>query len=100
MSSTTAAAHQESSFLGTTQPVWLQVDVHEHKLSFRDRSAREFAEAEFDDHPMWIDTRELLDGGEWRSLRERVLTIFESANETPAAFCVSSRYIVAAARRT
>jgi len=37
--------------------------------------------------------------GEAGALRERMLTIYEAANEDPGSFKVTSRYIVATARR-
>jgi hypothetical protein len=37
--------------------------------------------------------------GEDEALRERMLAIYEAANEDPDAFRVTSRYVVATARR-
>ena len=37
--------------------------------------------------------------GEGDALRERMLAIYEAANEDPDAFRVTSRYVVATARR-
>ena len=51
-------------------------------------------------HPLAIAGRALLDrSGEGPAVRERMLAIFEAGNEDPDAFRVTSRYIVAVARR-
>ncbi len=50
------------------------------------------AEFELADHPIWVGTREVLESrGDWQALRERAIERFTSANEDPAAFCVTSR---------
>jgi SAM-dependent methyltransferase len=94
------AWHEYQALSGLLGPYGFAVELLEHKLAFHAASAREFAEFEFRDHPMWIGAREVLEDGEWRALRDRVLEIFQGANETSNAFCVLSRYAVAIARRT
>lgn len=76
------------------------VTVSEHALTFAAPSAADFVEGEFRDHPMWVAGRETLEArGLAQSARERALAIFAAANEDPEAFAVTSRYVVAVARR-
>jgi SAM-dependent methyltransferase len=71
------------------------VSTEEHTISFEANSAREFAEAEFRDHPMWTVAREKLGPERAQELRDRGLLIYEEGNEDPEAFRTTSRYVVA-----
>jgi len=76
------------------------IDIHEHSLAFTGASAREYVDSESENHPLAIAGRALVQShGEADTVRERMLAIFEAANEDPDAFRVTSRYIVAVARR-
>jgi SAM-dependent methyltransferase len=76
------------------------VRLQEHPLAFTAPSAAEFVERELRDHPGWIAAREVLEArGEMRAVRDRVLDVFEAANEEPGAFRVTSSYAVVTAIR-
>ncbi len=76
------------------------VEVEERALSFSGRSPAEFACAELADHPVWVATREVLEPrGEWQEVQDRTVELFAAANEDPAAFRVTSRYVIVSARR-
>ena len=64
-------------------------------LAFEAGSAREFAEGEFEFHPMWVGIREKLGPERAAEVRDRGLAIYEQANEDPSGFRVTSRYVVA-----
>lgn len=68
-------------------------------IAFEAPSAREFAEFEFQNHPMWIKTREQLGAERVEELRDHGMLIYEEGNEDPAAFRITSRYVVAEIRR-
>ena len=77
------------------------IECYEESLAFVAPSAREFADAEFRDHPLWIAARQVLEPrGEVERLRERAIEILVAANEDPTGFRVSSRYIVTVLRRS
>jgi SAM-dependent methyltransferase len=77
-----------------------EIAVHEEQLAFTAASAREYLDSEGENHPMAVAGRALLErSGEGPAVRERMLAIFEAGNEDPDAFRVTSRYIVALARR-
>lgn len=61
----------------------------------RRRTSRKFSE-----HPLSVAGRAVLEPrGEAEALRARTLAILTAANEDPAAFRMTSRYVVATARR-
>ena len=65
-----------------------------------DRIQGAFIDAELRDHPQWVACREVLEGrGRLESVREQALNILEAANEDPSGFRVTSRYVIAIARR-
>jgi hypothetical protein len=64
------------------------------------RPSPTYRDAESTNHPLAVAGRAVLDPrGEGQALRDRMLAIYEAANEDPDAFCVTSRYVVATARR-
>ena len=73
----------------------LSVSMEEQTIAFEATSAREFAEEEFEHHPMWVAAREKLGPQRAEELRDRGLLIYEEGNEDPSAFRVTSRYVVA-----
>jgi SAM-dependent methyltransferase len=76
------------------------VGVEEHSLAFTATTAAEFLQAELHDHPAWIDARTALEPrGELGAVSQRALETLEGANQDPAAFRVTSRYVVATMRR-
>jgi SAM-dependent methyltransferase len=81
-------------------PHGFTVTTTEHPITFRAASPRAFLETEGDRHPMAVAARALLEPrGEADALFERMLAIYEAENEDPGAFAVTSRYVVATARR-
>jgi hypothetical protein len=76
------------------------VGVAEERLSFTDASPRAFLEAEQANHPLAVRAGAVLEPrGELAPLFARMLTVVEATNEDPDGFRVTSRYVVATARR-
>jgi SAM-dependent methyltransferase len=71
------------------------ISMEEQTIAFEAGSAREFAEGEFEFHPMWVGIREKLGPERAAEVRDRGLAIYEQANEDPSGFRVKSRYVVA-----
>ena len=94
------AWHDREALAGLLAPHGFTVTVEEERLSYTAGSAREYLETQGQTHPLSIAGRKVLEsGGEAESALERGLAILEAANEDPDAFCVTSRYVVATARR-
>jgi hypothetical protein len=94
------AWHDESALRDLFAGLGFSVELQEHSLAFSASSPREFVEQELRDHPGWIAARAALEPrGELQALRDRVLEVFEAANEEPGAFRVRSSYVVATATR-
>jgi SAM-dependent methyltransferase len=92
--------HDRDALAGLLAPHGFEVEHEEHRLAFTASSAEAYMEAEFREHPLSIAGRVVLEPrGESDALRARMLTILEAGNEDPAAFRVTSRYVVATARR-
>jgi SAM-dependent methyltransferase len=74
-------------------------DLEEHSISFGARSSRDFLEGESANHPLAVAGRAVLGPrGEVAALDERILAIYDAANEDPGGFRVTSRYVVATIR--
>jgi SAM-dependent methyltransferase len=94
------AWHDRGTLTGMFAPHGFSIDLNPEQLAFTAGSAQEFVDTELRVHPGWIAARALLEPrGEMQAVRDRTLEIFESANEDPAGFRVTSRYVVATARR-
>jgi hypothetical protein len=94
------AWHDRGTLTGVFGPHGFSIDLNQEQLAFTAGSAQEFVDTELRVHPGWIAARALLEPrGEMQAVRDRTLEIFESANEDPAGFRVTSRYVVATARR-
>jgi len=93
--------HEREALEGLLAPHGFgSLDVHEEQISFTAASAREYLDSEGETHPMAIAGSRILEPrGEAAAVHERMLAIFEEGNEDPGAFRVTSRYIVAVARR-
>jgi hypothetical protein len=79
-------------------PYGFSVDGREEILQFTAASPLEYAASEFENHPLWVEARTVLEPlGRWRAVYDGALQIFVDANEDPSAFRISSRYIVARA---
>jgi len=91
--------HQRTALAELFAPHGFHVRIDEERLSFRASSPEAFVDQQAD-HPLAVAGREVLDPrGESESLRERMIEIYAAANEDPDAFRVTSRYIIASARR-
>ena len=95
------AWHDQESVAALLGPYGFTVDYREHELAFTADSPTAFAEAELAEHPMWELARRRI-GPDWDEddVRERILAVFDAANEDPTAFKVSSPYAVLVANRT
>ena len=77
-----------------------EIAIHDEQLAITGASPREYLDSEGENHPMAVAGRAMLERtGEGPAVRERMLAIFEAGNEDPDAFRVTSRYVVAVARR-
>jgi SAM-dependent methyltransferase len=77
-------------------PLGFEVTISEARLSFTADSPEDYVRSETADHPMAVAGRQVLEPrGESGPLFERLLAIFEAANEDQDAFRVTSRYVVA-----
>ena len=94
------AWHDPTSLGELFSPFGFEVVVKEHQLAFTANSARDYLDLESANHPLALAGRALLEPrGENQTLYERMLSIYEIANEDPNAFRVTSRYKVATIRR-
>jgi SAM-dependent methyltransferase len=92
--------HDLSALSGLLVPRGFDVTLNEHLLAFTAPSASAFLEEHSQSHPRAVAGLAALEArGEADSLRQRLLQILESGNEDDDAFCVTSRYVVAEARR-
>lgn len=92
--------HERSTLEQLFGPHGFDVGVEEHTISFTARSSRDFLEGEAANHPLAVAGRAVLEPrGEIAALDERLLAIYDAANEDPDGFRVTSRYVVASARR-
>lgn len=94
------AWHDGDALAPLLAPYGFEVAATEERLAFSARSACAYVEAESANHPLAVAGRAILEPrGEAEALRDRMLSIYEAANEDPHAFRVTSRYVVATARR-
>lgn len=91
--------HERSALAGLFEPHGFRVDVAEETIAFTGSSPAAFVDEQAD-HPLAVAGQAVLGPrGESEPLRERMIAIYEAANEDPDAFRVTSRYIVASAHR-
>lgn len=64
------------------------------KCSSRRVRRRSFLREQADHHPLWLDTRTVIGEEAFAGLLQRHLTAFRAANEDPAAFRITSRYLI------
>jgi len=94
------AWHDRDALAGLLAPHGFEVAVEEERLAFTATSPRDYLDAESTNHPLAVAGRAVLaPRGEAEALRDRMLSIYEAANEDPDSFRVTSRYVVATARR-
>jgi SAM-dependent methyltransferase len=81
-------------------PHGFSVRLEEQALTFGAGSPEAFADAELADHPSWVQARKLLEpAGRWVNAREDLIELFAKANEDPAGFRITSRYVIAVVTR-
>jgi SAM-dependent methyltransferase len=95
------AWHEQDALAGLFGAHGFEVALEEATISFSGPSPREYLEAEGDSHPVALAGRAVLEPrGEGEALQASMLEVLEEANEDPAAFRVTSRYVIATARRS
>jgi SAM-dependent methyltransferase len=76
------------------------VRVREHTLAFTAPSPEAYLEGESASHPLWVAARPVLEAaGTLDTVRAEALAVLAAGNEDRRAFRVTSRYVVALARR-
>jgi ubiquinone/menaquinone biosynthesis C-methylase UbiE len=94
------AWHDQNALASLFGPHGFSVTVEPGQLAFTATSAREYLKIQGRDHPMSVAGRALLESrGEGEAVAERALGILEAANEAPGSFRVTSRYVIAIARK-
>jgi SAM-dependent methyltransferase len=92
--------HERDALQDLLGPHGFTVTLDEHRLAFTGQSPRQFLDGDFATHPLAVAARALLEPrGEADAVYQRMLEIYEAANEDGAAFRVTSRYVIATARR-
>jgi SAM-dependent methyltransferase len=92
--------HERDVLAELFAPHGFEVSLDEHRLAFTGESPQAYLDAQAE-HPLALAGRAVLEPrGEGEALQQRMLAIYEAANEDPDAFRVTSRYVVAIARRT
>lgn len=88
--------HEESALSELFEPHDRSVKVSERTIAFVAGSAREWVESQSKEHPMAAAARPLIEqAGRTEELQSRQTEHYESANEDPEAFRVTSRYVIA-----
>jgi SAM-dependent methyltransferase len=94
------AWHDRDALSGLLAPYGFRVDITPHRLVFTGSSARDFLDTESRNHPLAVAGLGVLAPlGQAEALRARLLEILENGNEDRDGFQVTSRYVVATARR-
>lgn len=76
------------------------VAVHQHELAFTAESPEDYWDLSYADHPLVLSVQPLLvEHGVMDEVRNRVIEVFRAANEDPAAFRLTWRYVVISAQR-
>jgi SAM-dependent methyltransferase len=94
------AWHDRDALSSLLTPHGFVIDVQHHRLGFAAPSTRQFLDQETQNHPLAVAGLSVLEPlGRAQALRARLLGILENGNEDPSGFRVTSRYVVATARR-
>jgi SAM-dependent methyltransferase len=92
--------HERDALQDLLGPHGFTVTVDEHRIAFTGESPRAYLDAESANHPLAVAARAVLEPlGGADAVYRRMLEIYEDANEDPGAFRVTSRYVIATARR-
>jgi len=76
-----------------------EVDIEEDSLAFDAASPAAWFSDQEEHHPAWRRARRELGEERWSHVRAESMTVLEEANEDPAAFRTTSRYLVVTAVR-
>lgn len=88
--------HEPDALSELFEPYGLRTSLEEHEISFAAPSAEHFVDREAENHPLAVAVRPALEeAGRAEELREKLLELYEEANEDPSAFRITSRYAVA-----
>jgi len=92
--------HDRQALSALLAPYGFSVETREEVLAFTAASAREYAEGEWQNHPLWVEAHAVLEPlGTWQTVCEATMRVLSDANEEPSSFRISSRYVVAGASR-
>lgn len=95
------AWHDAAAVADAFAPYGFSVSSEERELAFTGASPDDYVDVELAEHPMWVLARSVLEPrGEWEALQARSRETFRAANEDPAAFRITSRYVVVTASHT
>jgi SAM-dependent methyltransferase len=93
--------HERDALVQLFEPHGFSVSLSEHSIPFHAPSVDEFMRIEGENHPIAISARPVLEGaGRAEEVREAMREIYEKANEDPAAFRLTSGYVVAEMERS
>ncbi len=94
------AWHEIGTLTDLLAPHGFAVTLEERELAFSADSAPDWVEQELRDHPVQVAAAQVLErAGRAEAVREQVIDVLEAANEDPSAFRITSRYVIATARR-
>lgn len=93
------AWHDRDALAALLGPHGFEVGTETHPHAFAAGSAAEWFETEVGNHPLRVAGAAIVPPAVVEEISRRSLEIFEAANEDPGAFRVTSRYVVATARR-
>jgi ubiquinone/menaquinone biosynthesis C-methylase UbiE len=93
--------HDPAALTSLFGPHGFTVAVEEHPIAFTAPSARDYLEAQVEEHPLVVAGRGILDREPGRAdeVLRQALAALEDGNEADAGFRVTSRYVIATARR-
>jgi ubiquinone/menaquinone biosynthesis C-methylase UbiE len=92
------AWHERGAVAELLGPHGFEVTTEEHEISFAAESAQAFVDQQAT-HPQAVAGQAVLGPRGSEALLERMAGIYEAANEDPDGFRVTSRYVIATARR-
>jgi ubiquinone/menaquinone biosynthesis C-methylase UbiE len=88
--------HEERALSELFDSYGRSVELSEHTIAFTATSGREWVESESREHPLSVASRPVFEqAGRAEEIERRLIEHYESANEDPDAFKVTSRYVVA-----
>jgi SAM-dependent methyltransferase len=94
------AWHEPAAVTELLAPHGFSVTVHDHRIAWEAASPEAYSDEQMEHHPIWVEARPVLEAaGRWDQLRADKVALFTAANEDPAAFRVTSDYVVVVAQR-